>query len=374
MSAEVSIIGCSSYEQNEVRGALQEALAALGGIESFVKPGMRVLLKPNLLSPSPPEKAITTHPVLVKTVAEMVKEAGGEVWIGDSPGGTGEDFQNLWSETGMGWVASETQSRLLPLNKGTLKSLRGKNYLLSPQAFEADLIINLPKLKTHTFTLYTGAVKNLFGLVPGTRKKEIHLKAPSPKEFARALVDILELTAPRLTIMDGILGQEGFGPGAGGTPRKYGMIGASADPVALDLVLSQAMGCHGGSVLHLAEAKRRRWEKGESMEIKVMGEKRLLDWKNVKLPPLSGLMRFFIPGFLSPLLERLVYLRPRVDSSKCSACTLCAQSCPAGAISPGNPPEIDRRKCTGCLCCQEICPQGAISPIRSPLARLAGIK
>lgn len=370
MRSEVAVVGCHSYDQGEVREALINALSFLGGIGNFVKPGMKVLLKPNLLSPSDPEKAITTHPVFVKSVAELVDEAGGEVWIGDSPGGTGEDFSKLWTKTGMAWVSEEVPSRLLPLNRGIVKNLKGKSYLLARPAFEADLVINLPKLKTHSFTLFTGGVKNLFGLVPGTRKKEIHLKSPSPREFSKALVDILELTAPKLTIMDGVLGQEGSGPGAGGTPRKYGIIAASIDPVALDCVLSKAMGCPEEGVLYLVEARKRGWGK----DIKVMGNQGLLDWKGVKLPPLSSLVRFFIPGFLSPLLERAVYLRPKVDAFLCTGCGLCAQSCPAEAISGGKPPSIDRQKCTGCLCCQEICPQGAISSIRSPLAWLAGIK
>ncbi|MDI6869547.1 MAG: DUF362 domain-containing protein [Coprothermobacterota bacterium] len=374
MKALVSISRCQSYEYREVHEAIRSALSALGGIQHFVQPGMKVLLKPNLLSPSDPDKAITTHPVFVQVVAEIVAEAGGEVWIGDSPGGTGENTPELWWKTGMTRTSEVTSARLVPFQAIVWKSLRGKSYLIARPVFEADLLINLPKLKTHTLTLYTGAVKNLFGVIPGTRKREIHLRAPSVREFSSALVNVLELVRPGLTIIDGIVGQEGNGPGANGTPRRYGVVAASTDPVALDVIMAKAMGCPEGGVLHLKEANRRELGVGELHSIKVEGDNRALEFGKVRLPPFSGLLQAAIPEFIAPLFSRPVYVRPKVNSSACTGCGLCAQSCPRQAITPDKPARINYRECVGCLCCAEICPQGAITPLRSPLARIAGIK
>jgi uncharacterized protein (DUF362 family)/Pyruvate/2-oxoacid:ferredoxin oxidoreductase delta subunit len=370
----VSVRRCHSYEHHEVQEAIRGALAPFGGMRRFVQPKMRVLLKPNLLSPADPERAVTTHPAVVQTVAEMVKEAGGEVWIGDSPGGAGDNMAQVWAKTGMIRVSELTSAHLVPFQGVAWKSLNGKSYFIARPVFEADLIINLPKLKTHTLTLYTGALKNLFGTIPGTRKREIHFRAPSVREFSNALVDVLEIVRPALTIMDGVVGQEGNGPGASGTPRRYGLITASTDPVALDTIMAKAMGCPPGGVLHLVEAAHRGLGIGDADLIKIEGDRQTLEFRKVRLPPFSGLLRVAIPGWLASPLSRLVYVRPRMVVSACIGCDLCAQACPRQAITPGKPPRINYQDCVGCLCCAEICPQGAINPQRSCLARLIGIK
>jgi len=248
----VSIAACKTYEPDSVRRAVTAVLDPLGGIGRFVRPGMRVLLKPNLLTAADLERAITTHPAVVQAVVELVQKAGGIVLIGDSPSGPVGKGPQVWRGSGMLDLAERTGARLVPFDEVSWKRLNGHDYFIARSVLEADLVINLPKLKTHNLTLYTGAVKNLFGTIPGTRKREVHFRAPGMQDFSLVLVDVLELVQPGLTLMDGVLGQEGNGPGMGGTPHWYECLAASADPVALDAVITQALGYRPGEVLHLS--------------------------------------------------------------------------------------------------------------------------
>lgn len=371
----VSVVACETYDPETVRRALETALAPLGGMGRFVRPGMRVLLKPNLIDPLPLDRAVTTHPAIVRAVAEMVREAGGEVWIGDSPAGPVRKPDRLWGRTGMTEVALATGARLVHFDGVEWRRLRGRDYFIARPIFEADLIINLPKLKTHTLTLYTGAVKNLFGTIPGTRKREVHYRAPSVADFSRALADVLELVRPGLTIMDGVMGQEGNGPGAGGTPRRYACLAASEDPVALDTVLTQAIGCRPGTVLHLREAAARGLGVGDPRSIQVVGDRRVLEFGRVRLPGVQRLLQIVLPGWVSGPLQRATRVRPRlVAPEACIGCGQCAEACPRQIITPERPPQFQLDECIGCLCCAEVCPQGAIVPTRGFLGRLLGLQ
>jgi len=367
----VSVVSCDTYDPEAVRQSVAAVLAPLGGIGRFVRPGMRVLLKPNLLAAADLERAITTHPAVVRAVTEVVQEAGGEVWIGDSHGGPIEDIPQVWRKSGMADVSARTGARLLPFDEVAWKRLNRNDYFIARPVLDADLVINLPKLKTHTFTLYTGAVKNLFGIIPGTRKREIHLRALGVQDFSRALADILELVRPGLTILDGVLGQEGNGPGVGGTPHRYGCLAAAADPVALDTAIARAMGYRPGEVLHLAEAGARGLGKADPDAVRVEGELQALDFGTVCLPRARWYFR--VPAWVGAPLHRAARLRPRLMASACIGCGRCADVCPREAITPGKPPRFDLERCVGCLCCAEVCPQGAIEPQRNLLARLVGI-
>ncbi|MCS7177994.1 MAG: DUF362 domain-containing protein [Anaerolineae bacterium] len=371
----VSVVACKTYDPGAVRGALEAVLAPIGGMGRFVQPGMRVLVKPNLLAPLPPERAVTTHPTVVRAVAEMVQEAGGEVWIGDSPAGPVGNPESLWRRTGMTEVAAATGARLVPFDGVEWRRLRGQDYFIARPVFAADLVITLPKLKTHTLTLYTGAVKNLFGAIPGTRKREVHYRAPAVPEFSQALADVLDLVRPGLAIMDGVIGQEGNGPGAGGTPRVYGCLAASADPVALDTVLSRAMGCRPGEVLHLREAAARGLGVGDPEAIEVLGDQRVLNFGPVRLPVIQRLLRMPLPGWLTTPLRRVARLRPRLTApADCVGCGHCAGACPRGAVILNRTPRFRLDRCVGCMCCAEVCPQGVIAPYRGRLARLLGLE
>jgi uncharacterized protein (DUF362 family)/NAD-dependent dihydropyrimidine dehydrogenase PreA subunit len=367
----VSVVACETYEPDAVRQAVVAALAPLGGMGRFVRPGMRVLLKPNLLTPADLGRAITTHPAVVQAVAELVQEAGGTALIGDSPGGPGGDGRRVWSRTGMAGVAERGGARLVPFEGVVWKRLNGHDYFIARPVCEADLVINLPKLKTHILTLFTGGVKNLFGSIPGSRKREVHCRAPGVQDFSQALVDVLELVPPALTLMDGVLGQEGDGPGMGGTPRHYGCLAASVDPVALDAVITGALGYRPGEVLHLAQAEARGLGVSDLDAVRVVGDRRALDFGTVSLPQAHWYFR--VPAWVSAPVHRAMRLRPQLTPSACTGCGRCAEVCPREVITPGQPPSFDLDGCVGCFCCAEICPQGAITPHRNLIARLMGV-
>jgi uncharacterized protein (DUF362 family)/Pyruvate/2-oxoacid:ferredoxin oxidoreductase delta subunit len=367
----VSITACDTYDLDVVRRAVRAALSPLGGIGRFVRPGMRVLLKPNLLSAANPDRGITTHPAVVRAVAEQAREAGGTVLIGDSPAGPIDDNPEVWRETGMAGVAAGSGASLVLFEEVTWKTLAGADYFLARPVFEVDLVVNLPKLKTHLFTLLSGAVKNLFGVVPGTRKREAHCRAPGVREFSPLLVDVLELVQPALTILDGVLGLEGYGPGAAGTPRRYGLLAASADPVALDAVVARAMGCRPGQVLHVAQAGDRGLGVSDPGAVEVVGEPRALDFGRVSLPAAHWFLR--VPSWVGPLARRMIRVRPQLAASECTACGRCVEACPRRAITLATVPEFDDAVCTACLCCAEVCPVGAITPRRNLPARWIGL-
>jgi len=332
---------------------------------------MRVLLKPNLLAAADRARAVTTHPALVQVVAESVQEAGGEVLIGDSPAGPSENGARVYHASGMIEVAACTGSRLVPFDGVVWKRRSSYDYLIARPVLEADLVINLPKLKTHSFTLYTGGVKNLFGAIPGTRKREVHCRAPGVGAFGQALVDVLELVRPGLTIMDGVLGQEGHGPGSGGTPHAYGCLAASVDPVALDSVIARAMGFRAGEVLHLAQAEARGLGVADVEQVRVVGEQSVLDFGPLHLPKSHWYLN--VPAWVSAPFSRAIKVRPRLAEAACGGCGACAPVCPREAIAPGQPPVIDLGRCVACFCCAEVCPEGAITPQRNWLARLVGV-
>ncbi|MDY7075317.1 MAG: DUF362 domain-containing protein [Chloroflexota bacterium] len=367
----VSVVGCDTYDPAAVRQAVTAALAPLGGIARFVRPGMRVLLKPNLLTAADLERAITTHPAIVQAMVELVQGAGGNVIIGDSPGGPIENNPPVWRRGGMAGVAERTGAALVPFDGVGWKRLNGNDYFIARPVLDADLVINLPKLKTHTLTLYTGAVKNLFGVIPGTRKREVHCRAPGVQDLSQVLVDVLELVRPGLTLMDGVLGQEGNGPGVGGTPHWYRCLAASADAVALDVVIAQAMGYRPGEVLHLAQANARGLGISDLDEVQIKGDRRAFDFEKVSLP--KARWYFSVPSWVGIPLNRAMRVRPQLEPSECIGCGRCAQVCPPEAIASGKPPLFDMDRCIGCFCCAEVCPQGAIAPRRNLIARLFGV-
>jgi uncharacterized protein (DUF362 family)/Pyruvate/2-oxoacid:ferredoxin oxidoreductase delta subunit len=366
----VSVLACDTYDGEAVRRLLSPLLAPLGGMGAFVRPGMRVLLKPNLLSAAEREKAVTTHPAVVRAVAELVQGAGGTVLIGDSPAGPIGCFSEVWRTSGMAEIAAALGAPFVPFDEVIWRRLDGQDYFVARPVLEADLVINLPKLKTHAFARYTGAVKNLFGIIPGGRKREIHMRAPGIAEFSRALVDVLELVRPGLTIMDGVTGQEGEGPGTRGTPRPYGCLAASTDPVALDSALSAAMGFRHGQVLHVAQAASRGLGVSEPDAIQIQGDKLALRFGRVKLPATHWYFR--VPSWLTAPVARSARLQPVVEDQCCAGCGQCALVCPRDAITPGQPPHFDPEACVGCMCCAEICPQGAIRTHQNWLGRLIG--
>lgn len=366
----VSLLRCSDYDLDRIREAVMRALAPLGGIQAVVSPGQRVLLKPNMLSARTPDKAVTTHPAVLEAMIEQVKAAGGTPVVGDSPSGAIKGVAQCWENTGFLEVCRRTGTELIHFEKaGTVKCVVGERvYHLAKPVLEADVVINLPKMKTHGFTLYTGAIKNLYGTLPGFQKANFHKLYPHPKSFSRLLVEIYALIRPALTLMDGVTGMEGDGP-ATGTRRENNLLVAALDGVALDAVVTHLMGFKPGEVEMIRLAGEEGLGKVGLDEIDVRG----LNLQTAALAdydlPSNHLMSL-IPEGLMRFMGRMIWVRPAVDRSRCISCGICAEGCPVDAIvmKKGNP-VFDYKKCINCLCCNESCSEGAIKQRLSWLAR-----
>lgn len=361
MKHSVSIVKCQSYDEEEVLKRLQQSIDLIGGITNFVKGGQRVLLKPNLLYGKNPEKAVTTHPSIVKGMIQIVREAGGIPFIGDSP--SIESLKRAAEKSGIKKVAEETNCPLVEFDKpiSPPKERRKifKQLEIDRAVLEADLVINLPKWKTHGMTLLTLGVKNLFGCVPGPKKALWHLKAGEDhKVFAQILVDLYQVIRPSLTILDGILGMEGNGPGSG-NPIPLGLILASGDALSLDQVVCDILGISRKSLL----TNRMAFEQGIGRdEIGIVGE-RVEDVRNshFRFPALSQ-PDWNLPGFLRKALKNALTSKPVVEKEICKTCNRCVEVCPPKALDRKEEDLVfNYGKCIRCFCCQEVCPEGAIS-------------
>jgi uncharacterized protein (DUF362 family) len=238
----VSLIRADSYELNLLRSRLETLLEPIGGIQAYVKKGDRVLLKPNLLTGSRPTKECVTRPELVYCIAQMVIEAGGKPFLGDSPA-----FGSAKGVAKANGYLPLIEKLNLPVVEFHGKPYQTENsnfdrLRLSKEAMDADVVINLPKVKSHVQLTLTLGVKNLFGCVPGKMKAWWHMEAgKDASRFGEMLVETAKAIAPDLTIVDAIIGHEGNGP-SGGEPRHLGIIGASADVFALDRAMVDILG------------------------------------------------------------------------------------------------------------------------------------
>jgi len=371
MNSKVSIVKCDEYNAEELLSAVRRSLDLIGGISNFIKKSDKVLIKPNLLSASAPETGIDTHPEFIRAVIKIVKETGAEIYLGDSPSvwGNPQDIDSVYEKSGVMRVASDENINLVKLNNVSMKS----DYPFTTWIDECDKIVNLPKFKTHDLTTLTGAIKNLFGLIPGLYKTELHKKALNAKDFSKILVDIYSIAKPAISIVDGIVAMEADGPASGGKLRNLGLIIASSNAVSLDSILSVIMGLNPKEISTTKEANRRGLGSIELDEIEVLGEKIedvIVD--DYKLPQISILNR--IPRPLLKTAKGLLRFRVKIDDSKCKRCQLCIKGCPTQAMQlNNNKVRVNHARCVLCLCCREICPEGAVKINKSIVARLAGI-
>jgi uncharacterized protein (DUF362 family)/NAD-dependent dihydropyrimidine dehydrogenase PreA subunit len=376
----VSIARCRTYDPDTVRSAVAGALAPLGGIGKFVGPGQRVLVKPNLLSSRPPEAAVTTHPAVVQAVVEEVQRAGGVPVLGDSPGGrnTGQSYERLLRRTGMRGVAEATGCEVVSFEDAVVevqapqaKSFR--KFTVGKAVADADRVIVLPKLKTHQLTYYTGAVKVLYGYIPGLRKAEYHLHTGTDAEtFSDLLLDLHSALPPTLAVMDAVVGMEGQGP-SNGNPREIGLVLAGDSCPALDLVACSIIGFDPVAIPTVRKAGERGIGPKDLGDVEIFGERiddvRVLDFEK------PGTMRIArLPPFVLHAAQHLLAARPEIYPGKCISCGKCAEGCPPGAIrwAKGQVPSIRYRHCIRCYCCQELCPQGAVEVAYPWIRRVMG--
>lgn len=359
---DVSIARCADYDPARTFLAVKRAVDLLGGMSAFVKPGDCALIKPNLLKARPPEAAVTTHPEVVRSVIRLVREAGGEPMVGDSPGMG--DLRSVCEKSGILDVVNEEGVRLAePDDVVTVKnSGRFQRFEISRRAHEADVIINLPKLKTHGMTTLTGAVKNLFGCVPGKRKVQWHFNTGVNHElFMMMLVELCALLKPRLTVMDAVVGMEGNGPGSG-DPKPIGVVIAGHDPVAVDVVSSMVVGVAPERLPLIRAASAAGIGETRFDRIRVIGDPLSeVAISHFRLPPQTHL-EWKLPEWARRSLKEALTTKPVINSRMCIQCGICQGHCPQGAIkSEGKRLSIQYRSCIRCFCCQEFCPQGAIT-------------
>ncbi len=375
--SKVSIIKCRAYDKKILVKAVRECVNLLGGFQKFLNPDSKILIKPNLLLATEPDRAITTHPLFIEAVIENVIKITGNsenIMIADSSGAGAAyneaGMEKVYRATGMMSIAEKTGCRLnyspqyeyLSNEKGRILK---KIEVIEP-VVEADVIINLPKFKTHNLVVMTGAVKNMFGIVPGLNKVGYHLRFDDFEKFTEMLLDIAFFVKPALNIMDGILGIEGEGPGRRGTIREIGLILASEDPVSMDVVVSKIMNIKSSLNPLLEVLKKWNIKSYSDSNIEVLGE-RLSDLiiQDFKLPLNIGKKKLvnnnFINTYILPAVRNLLNPYMYVDYTRCNLCMTCCDICPQNSISLSNDRiKFNHRNCIRCFCCSEMCPEGAI--------------
>ena len=367
MKSKVAIVRCGSYNTEDVRKAVSRGLELMGGTETFVSQGEKILLKVNLLVGEVPEKCVNTHPAVFRAVAEMFAAKGAIVQYGDSPGFGAPNAAA--KKSGIADVADELKIELVDFKEGREvffeQGNQNKSFYIANGVLDADGLISLPKMKTHALERFTGAIKNQFGCVVGMRKGEFHVKLPDATDFARMLVDLNSFVKPRLYIMDGIMAMEGNGP-RGGTPRAMNVLLFSTDPVALDATASRMINLNPLYVPTTLVGGQTGAGTFNEEEIEIVGDA-LKDFIcmdfNVERTPVKTVKRNSVNTFLK---NRLI-AKPVIIEDKCTQCGTCVHSCPVEgkAINWLNEdktkaPVYDYKKCIRCYCCQEMCPESAI--------------
>jgi uncharacterized protein (DUF362 family)/Pyruvate/2-oxoacid:ferredoxin oxidoreductase delta subunit len=349
----------TSYEDSNLNAVVFEILNAGGAGE--IQKGSKVLIKPNLLLPATPDQGITTHPAVVRAVAEYVIEKGGHPIISDSPG-VGS-FRKIMIRGGYAHALEGLKVRIKPF-KESVKVDIGEPFGIidmAKEVFESDMVINLAKLKTHAKMLLTLGVKNLFGCIVGLRKPGWHLRAGTDREmFARLLVQVYQAIRPEITIVDGVLAMEGQGPGKSGRPRELSLLVGSKDAIAADMAIASVLGLDPATLYTNKMAK----EMGLSPQaIHINGYFNILD--DFDFPDIGPMS--LGPDFLHRFVRRYVLQKPVVDNKVCKLCGECWRYCPAKAIDHHiKGITYDYNDCIRCYCCLEICPHGAIR-MKEPL-------
>lgn len=362
--AQVVVVRASDYELGSVRPAVEQALDLIGGLESVVRPGARVFVKINHLPPpSPPERGIITHPKLAEAMLILLRDITPHITIGDdihlaNPDGfTVSGYRDLCRRLSVELLNLRERGFVRIPCAGVIL----REVFLARAVAEADVLINLPKLKTHSLTLFTGAVKNMYGAIPAGLRTRYHGEYPKPTEFSQLLVDIFSVAKPHLTVMDGIVAMEGAGP-ANGALRSLGVVLASRDAVAVDAVASWIIGIDPFRVGTTKAANERGLGVGNLQGIEVLGEP-IEAVPDFHLPPITaGEIVGRFPRAFTGFVTRRLRSQPKVIIKRCVGCGACAAACPTEAAQlRSGKARIDRRRCIQCMCCHEACRFGAIT-------------
>lgn len=368
-------VAIAKIEKDDVSAAVNQALDLIDA-KKLMREGMTIVLKANLLAAKPSEKAVCTHPEVVRAVIRWLKQfepkrivltdsTGG----GANPGGT----ERAMDVSGLKKVCEEEGVEAIPIEKTERAVYTVKDPLVlhefpsSTLLKEADLIINIPKIKTHALTIFTCCVKNMLGTLPLKQKSKIHAQFPRIHDFSAALADIYSVSNPQLTIVDGYLCQEGMGP-SGGTVVKLDLILAGFDGVALDSVACAITGIDVNTIQHVKLAEKKGLGTTNQNLIDILGETIDSVKRPFKIPHGSGIAGVPMPKFLAKIVGNIVFrARVHFNKDKCVCCGTCWKNCPVQAIiapadiKRGNIPTWNKHKCIACYCCYETCPHEAIS-------------
>ena len=380
----MALVACEGYGRERTLEAVRRSIDLLGGINKFIRPGMRILLKPNILSPSTPDKCIATHPDVVYAVAKVLVDHGCKVIIAESPGAgmiySAANLKKAYETIGYDLVAKDLGielnedigAREVTNPDGVLM----KRLKLIEPLFNVDAVVIVSKMKTHLFTGMTGAAKNAFGLIPGMEKATFHARLQEPEEFGRMIVDVNEFVKPTLEIMDAVEAMEGDGPQSG-TPRHVGAILASGSYSALDVVASKIMSIDPKEICTIRAAIKRGLLAEDLSDVEVLG---------------GALEKFIVPDYEKPStfegprkkngrimkammgIIKTYALRPTIVRTKCIGCGKCYRGCPMKAISMKNgKARVNHRKCINCYSCHEFCDSHAILLKRSLRGKVMAI-
>lgn len=363
-----SIYHVTEYNETLIYEAVSKAFDALN-VPDDLTPDMKVLLKPNLIMAKTPNAPVTTHPLIVKSVARWLSEHGiKQITIGESSGGpyTPEHMKSIYQTCGM--HEAEPYAKLnMDFGFQSVNAPAGfvnHSFNIINPIVEADYIINLPKLKTHAMTGYSGGIKNLFGSIPGLQKPQLHYRFPDIEDFSNMLLELSLVVHPQITLIDAIDAMEGNGP-TGGTSHPLGLLLASRDMYTQDYFAATLMGLDPEEIVMLRQARERGLIHSEA--ITLIGDPIPENLTTFKKPDTINLdFSSKVPGFLQKpftgIMKRLFKSYPKLEPEKCVGCGKCAESCPVQIIEIKNKKAKFRHKgCISCFCCQEMCPMKAIS-------------
>ena len=370
-----------TYSPECARASLDAALSAIEW-KNYIKPGMCVVIKANLVSAMKPDEAATTHPTLINALTDILTEYGASVIIGDSPGGLYNSafVGRVYTVTGMREAVAHGAKLNDDFSQATATFPEAKvlrDFTYTAYLDKADAIINFCKLKSHGMMGMSCAAKNMFGTIPGIIKPEYHYRFPRYEDFADMIVDLDEYFKPEISIADAVIGMEGNGPTAG-TPREMGCILASHSPHNLDMIAAKIIGFLPKELPMLEAARRRDLVPEDISEVKVIGNpdafvlsdfERVVERRSLEF---TGDGKNKLKVFFGGIAAKILRTRPALEKGLCIGCGICANICTAKAIviTKRKKAKINRKGCIRCFCCQEFCPKSAMKVHRTPLASL----